>query len=303
MVSRGGRTWGRTILACVTVGYLAWSLFPIAYTVLLSFNRAPFGSYWGGYSFRWWSPWSRVSIFRDQEIAVVARHTLQVALVAASVALVLGTTLALGIRHVPRHVALFVYAILVLAIAFPPVAVGDALWIVFAVPLKNLPFGEFGWFGTRAQAAGLMAIEIPFVALIVSARLVSIPSQQEEMAADLGAPPIDVTRRVLLAQLWPAIGAALAVIVTLGMNEFVIMNALRSTDDTRSLSSAFFGRDPTPEIDALAGAVLIAGVMASTLVVAALRLVAFRRPHHSMFAETRPEEGAAGSGVAAKARR
>lgn len=286
MAASGQRTAGRTILAGVTIGYLAWTLLPIAYTVFLSFNRAPVGSYWGGFSFRWWSPSSRVSIFHDQEIVVAAQHTLQVALIAASVALALGTALALGIRHVPRRVALFIYAALVLAIAFPPVALGAALWIVFTVPLKNFPFGQFGWFGTRAQVAGLIAIEIPFVALIVGARLASIPSEQEEIAADLGASPAAVTRRVLLAQLWPAIGAAAMVTFTVGMNEFVVMNALRSTDDTRSLSSAFFGRDPTPEINALAGAVFVAGLVASTLVVLALRVVKFNGSHHSTYGDS-----------------
>jgi ABC-type spermidine/putrescine transport system permease subunit II len=269
----------------VTVAYLAWALLPIVYTVFLSFNKAPVGSYWDGFSLRWWSPWSRSSIFRDQEIGVAALHTLQVAVFAAAVALPFGTGLALGLRHAPRRVALPVYALLVLLIAFPAVALGDALWIFFSVPLKHFPFGEFGWFGSRAQAVGLITIEVPFVALIVSVRLVSIPFEQEEMAADLGASAVDVTRRVLVAQLGPAIGAAAAVMFTLGMNEFVIMNALRSKDDTRSLSAAFFARSTSPRIDALAGAVFVSGLTASVLVVGALRLVTFRRRPHSLAAD------------------
>ncbi len=282
MSSRGERTAARTVLGWVTIGYLAWSLLPIAYTVYLSFNRAPVSSYWGGFGLRWWSPWRRSSIFHDQDITTAARHSLQVAVVAALVALTVGTTLALGLRHVSRRVAMFVYAVLVLAIAFPAVALADSLWIFFAIPLRDFPFGEFGWFGTRAQAAGLMAIEVPFVALIVGARLAFIPIEQEEMAADLGAAPFAATWRVLIAQLWPAIGAAATVAFTLGMNEVVVMNALRSTDDTRSLSSIFFTRDPTPKINALAGAVFLVGLSASALVVGALRLVKLNRSDEPM---------------------
>jgi ABC-type molybdate transport system permease subunit len=159
--------------------------------------------------------------------------------------LVLGTTLALGIRHLPRRAAFAVYAVLVLAIAFPAAALGDALWLGFSIPFRDFPFGEFGWFGTRAQTVGLATLEVPFVVLIVSARLASIPFEQEEMAADLGAPPSGVIGRVLVPQVLPAIGGAAMVGFTIGMGEFVITDALRSTDDTRTLASSFFGRDPS----------------------------------------------------------
>lgn len=262
---------GATLLLVVTGAYLAWSLLPIAYVVLFSFNQADSTTRWEGSTLRWWSPWSRASIFSDHAIAVAVRHTSLLALVAAAISLVLGTTLALGIRHMPRRAALAVYALLLLAIAFPAVALGDALWLVFAFPLRDLPFGEFGWFGTRAQTVGLATLELPFVALIVSARLVSIPIEQEVMAADLGAPPRSVIARVLLPQIRTAIGAAASVVFTIGLGELVITDALRSTDDTRTIASSFFGGDPSPRINALGAALAAAGLAAAGLVLVALR--------------------------------
>ncbi len=268
---------GRTVLPGVAITYLAWSVLPIVYTVLSSFNSSVVGTRWEGFSLRWWSPWRRASIFHDQEIAVAVHHAVVLALAAATISLILGTTLALGIRHLPRRAAFAVYAVLVLAIAFPAAALGNALWLGFSIPFRDVPFGEFGWFGTRAQTLGLATLEVPFVVLIVSARLASIPFEQEELAADLGAPPSGVIRRVVFPQILPAIGAAAMVVFTIGIGEFVVTDALRSTDDTRTLASSFFGREPSSKINALATAVVVAGLASSTVVLATLRLSRRRR--------------------------
>jgi hypothetical protein len=77
---------------------------------------------------------------------------------------------------------------------------------------------------------------------------------------------------VLLAQLWPAIAAAAMVALTLGIGEFVVTDALRSTDDTRTLAATFFNRDLTPRTYALGAALAAAGFISSALVFAALRI-------------------------------
>jgi spermidine/putrescine transport system permease protein len=269
MAARRERTAGSTLLGIVTCAYLAWSLLPIAYTVVFSFNKADSTTHWEGFSLRWWSP-SRVSVFADPATAVTARHTLLLALIAAAISLLLGTTLAIGVRHLPRRAGFTIYALLVLAIAFPAVALANALYLLFLVPFRTFPFGEFGWFGTRAQVVGLTTLELPFVALIVSVRLASISFEQEESAADLGSPPTAVVGRVLLPQLMTAVGAAAAVVVSMGLGELVVTDALRSTDDTLTLARGFFAGDPSPSINALGTALAAMGLAASVLVFAAL---------------------------------
>jgi spermidine/putrescine transport system permease protein len=271
MTERSERTPGVTILAVVTSAYIAWSLLPIAYTILFSFNRADSTVRWDGFSLRWWSLTNRVSIFSDPETTVTVRHTVTLALVAALISLFLGTTLALGIRHLPRRASFAIYAVLVLAIAFPAVALGNSLYILFSVPLRSFPFGDFGWFGTRAQVMGLATLELPFVALIVSVRLGSVSIQQEEMATDLGAPPRGVLRRVVVPQIGTAIAAAATVVFTIGLGELVVADALRSTDDTRTIAREFFAGDPSPRTNALAAALACMGIAASGLVFLALR--------------------------------
>jgi len=276
-----GRITARKVLGAVTVGYLLWSLLPLAHVIVFSFNSSVIATRWEGLTLEWWVPWSRASIFRNHAIAVTVRHTLVLASASAAIALLLGTSLALGIRHLSRRVSFTIYALLVLAIAFPPVAFADALWIVFIVPFRSFPFGDLGWFGTKAQVAALAAHDLPIVVLIIAARLAFIPLEQEAIAMDLGAPPTGVLGRVLLPQLWPAIGAAALVAFTISAGDFVITDALRSTDATRSLASSFFGGDPTPRTYALASAVALAGLSASIVVYAVLRVGAGVRQRSS----------------------
>ena len=104
----------------------------------------------------------------------------------------------------------------------------------------------------------------------MSVRLASIPFEQEEIATDLGAPPSGVVRRVLLPQIRPAIGAAATVVLTMGLGELVVTDALRSTDNTRTLAANFFRGDPSPRINALGTALAISGLAASVLVLGAI---------------------------------
>ena len=108
------------------------------------------------------------------------------------------------------------------------------MWLLFAFPLRDVPFGAFGWFGTRAQVIGLVTLFLPLAALVVFARLLLIEPEQEEMAATWGMARGD-RARVLLPQLRPAIVATAAVVFAGALGEFVVVSAVRgSTRHQRS---------------------------------------------------------------------
>ena len=89
--------------------------------------------------------------------------------------------------------------------------------LVFAVGLFLLFTSAFGFIGlgTTAQAIGQVTFSLSWVVLIVRGRLVMIGNDVEEAAADLGAPPWDGLRRVLLPLLAPAIAASLLTVFAL----------------------------------------------------------------------------------------
>ena len=54
-----------------------------------------------------------------------------------------------------------------IALVLPPIALGAAMWLLLAYPLRSIPLGELGWFGTRAQLVGLVTMFLPIVTLVV----------------------------------------------------------------------------------------------------------------------------------------
>jgi len=93
------------------------------------------------------------------------------------------------------------------------------------------------------------------------------------MAADLGAPPGGIVWRVLLPQLAPAIGAAAAVVFAGALGEFVIVQALVGTNETRALGPALLGarQGPEPRFSAIGAVLAITGGAAYALLALTFR--------------------------------
>jgi carbonic anhydrase len=96
------------------------------------------------------------------------------------------------------------------------------------------------------------------------------------MAADLGAPPGGIVRRVLLPQLAPAIGAAAAVVFAGALGEFVIVQALVGTNETRALGPALLGarQGPEPRFSAIGAVLAVTGGAAYALLALTFRAAA-----------------------------
>jgi spermidine/putrescine transport system permease protein len=157
------------------------------------------------------------------------------------------------------------------------------LWLLFAFPLRRFPFGEFGWFGTKAQIAGLVTLFIPYVFAIVGVRVLLLEPHQEECAEDLGASPTQALRRVVLPQIGPAVVAAAAVVFSGALSEFVVSRSLFSTNDTRTLAMALFGAlgGPSPRHSAIGTTLALAGALSVVALVLAFRGAGRRAPHRA----------------------
>ena len=123
--------------------------------------------------------------------------------------------------------------------------------LVFAVGLFLLftTAFEFIGLGTTAQAIGHVTFSLSWVVLIVRGRLATIGRDVEEAAADLGAPPWHVVRRVLLPLLVPAMAASLLIAFALSIDDFVVSQYLASGADTTTVPMRIYaqargGADP-----------------------------------------------------------
>ena len=98
------------------------------------------------------------------------------------------------------------------------------------------------------------------------------------MAADLGASPGEIVRRVLLPQLRPAIVATAAVVFAGALGEFVIVSAVRGSNATRALGPAMFGSigGATPRFSVIGTTLALVGAASFVLLVVAFRVVVDR---------------------------
>ncbi len=84
---------------------------------------------------------------------------------------------------------------------------------VIAAPLPLL-------YNTGAVVAGIVAVVLPYMILTLSAVIESIPRQTEEAAANLGARPLAVFRRVVLPLALPGVAAGSVLVFVLCMNTY-----------------------------------------------------------------------------------
>lgn len=84
---------------------------------------------------------------------------------------------------------------------------------IIAAPLPLL-------YNTGAVVAGIVAVVLPYMILTLSAVIEGIPRQAEEAAANLGARPLTVFRRVVLPLALPGVVAGCVLVFVLCMNTY-----------------------------------------------------------------------------------
>jgi len=258
------------VLQAVTVGYLLWSLLPVAIAVVFSFNAGRSRSSWQGFSLRWWNGDEFDSLFTDEALRQAMLHTFRLAIPTAIVAVGIGTAFAIGIDRWRGRPARGANFLMLLSFVLPEMILGVSLFLVFTFLFDNLLS-----LGTGAQWLGLITFQMSYAVVIVRARLLSIGPEYEEAAMDLGARPGQSMRRVLLPLLSPAILASVAVVFADTVDDFVIVRFLSGAADTEPLSVKIYSAaraSPTPAVNAAATVMLV-----STMTVIAIAYLLYRR--------------------------
>lgn len=261
--------WGRPRgLVLVTVLYIAWSILPVAIAILFAFNNGRSRTAWQGFSLRWFTGASG-SVFHDTALQGALAHTLILAALCVAFSVPLGVTLALGLQRWRGRGGGTINTVMLLPLVTPEIVMGVALLLLFLRIFPGIGLG------TPAQAIGQITFTISYVVVMVRGRLTSIGPEYEEAAADLGAPPRDQFRRVLLPLLAPAIIASAAVAFALSLDDFVVTQYLSSNASTTTVSMLLYSSArgaPTPALNAIATVTLVL-----TLGTLALAYILYRR--------------------------
>jgi spermidine/putrescine transport system permease protein len=195
--------------AAIGVVTYAFLHVPLVLLVIFAFNRSRFGVQWGGFTLEWFE-----RLWRRPEVLRALRTSLVVATLSTILATVLGTLVALRLaRLMPRRRRLG-EAALYLPIVTPEVVAGISLLVLFSSLGVSLGVGTI--------VVAHTAFSLPYVAVVVLARLAGSDRSLEEAAMSLGADEFTTFRRITLPRLFPGILAAALLAFTLSFDDFVI---------------------------------------------------------------------------------
>jgi spermidine/putrescine transport system permease protein len=266
--------WRRPhILATVTWLYLAWSILPVAIAIAISFNAGRSNAVWQGFSTQWW--WGHPisdpqgSLFVSPELHAALIQSVRLSFLTMVLAVPLGVAFAIGLDRWHGRGPTGANFLMLFSFVMPEIIIGIAMFLVFSYLLK------FIHLGTGAQILSLVTYQVSYPVIIVRARLLSIGKEYEEAAMDLGAPPTQAVRRVLLPLLYPAILASFALVFADTIDDFITVRYLSGSANTEPLSVKIynFSRGSlTPAINAAATFMLVA-----TLAVVLLGVFIYRR--------------------------
>jgi spermidine/putrescine transport system permease protein len=249
--------------------YLIWSLAPIAVAILFSFNHGRSQAGYQGLSLRWYTGDKLQSVLHNPALHSAVIQTIRLSLFTTLIAVPLGVAFALGLNRWRTRTSQTFNYVMIMSFVVPELIFGVAMFFVFTAMFR------FVHLGTLAEVLGLVTWNVSWPAIIVQARLVTIGRQYEEAAADLGCPPLQAMRRVLLPMLTPAIFASAVLVFSGVIDDFVIVDLLSSTSGTQPMSVIIYstqhGGNGGPALNALATIMLVL-----SLVVAGLGFLGYR---------------------------
>jgi ABC-type spermidine/putrescine transport system permease subunit II len=242
--------------AAIAAVVLAFLWLPLIAVAINSFNADQLAAGWGGLTSEWYG-----KALHDPDVRSGLKTTLIIGIASAVVSVAVGLSGALWWRRAPKR-ARAVYDGLVYARIIVPE-------VVFATAVFFLFYRFHFKLGLTAMIIGHSVWNSAYATLIIQARLVGLDPSIEEAAADLGARPWRVFRRVTLSALMPAIVAAALLAFTFSFDDVVTSSFLQGTADS-PLPIVLFGlirHGRTPEINAIGVLVMLFTVALMSLAV------------------------------------
>lgn len=241
--------------AALVFGFL---YLPVLILIVFSFNETRSVAVFSGFSTEWYTKLSQ-----NTELLEAAKNSLLVGLITTIAATVIGTLTALAMDRYRFKLRTAFDANLYLPIVVPEIVMGISLLLFFnqaLFPFLQNAFGIKASTGLHTITISHIAFDVPFVYVIVRARLADFDRTLEEAAADLGADEWQTFKRVTLPLLMPGIIGGALMAFTLSLDDYLITVFTKGVQEqTMPLYIySLVRRGVTPEINALSS-VLLAG--------------------------------------------
>ncbi|WP_214469989.1 ABC transporter permease [Mesorhizobium sp. dw_380] len=225
---------------------LAFLYLPIIIMALMSFNASPFYQL----PFEWTTEWY-ASLWQNDQLISATWNSLEIAVITTIVSVVLGSAASLALYRYEFRGKKLLQALL-----FPPIAIP---WLITGTAMLIFFFGVGIGRGLFAILLGHVALALPYVIVVVSARLQTFAPELEEAARSLGANQWQVTNRVALPWIMPGVIAGGLFAFAVSFDQFVVSYFL-STPGQTTLPVEIYAairKGFTPEINAVSTIIIV----------------------------------------------
>lgn len=203
--------WGSVALWVVTIGGMLYLFVPLVTIVVFTFNdpTTKFNTTWEGFTFdNWLHP------FKEQQFTDALVESVKVAVIACTLATVLGSLIALALVRYRIYGSAVINLLIVLPLTTPEIVMGASLFTLF------FNQGVERGFWTIVIAHTLFCLS--FVAMTVKARLRGTDWTLEDAAMDLGASPARTFWKITVPIITPGVVAAFLLSLALSIDDYII---------------------------------------------------------------------------------
>lgn len=196
---------------------------------------------------------------RNDDVLEAAGNTLKIAVIATLVSTIIGTMAALALQRYDFWLKPFSQVSLYIPIVIPEIVMGIGVLTLFSQLFQFLN-AALDLSGDARLTLGIVTVTvshiafmIPFVTLVVQARLQGFDKSFEEAAMDLGANEWTTFRRITFPMILPGVLSGALLAFTLSLDDFVITFFTNGPGST-TLPIYVYGllrRIITPQVNAL----------------------------------------------------
>ncbi len=231
----------------IWLGLILFFLYaPIIVMAVMSLNASQFYQLPFEFSLQWYK-----KLGQNTEILNAATRSVLIALATTVIATILGTAASLALFRFEFRGKRFLQVML-----FPPIAIP---WLITGTAMLIFFYGVGLGRGTPSVLIGHVALALPYVIVVVSARLATFDPTLEEAARSMGADSWTVTRRVTLPWISSGIIAGALFAFAVSFDQFVVSYFLSEPGDSTLpvLIYTSIRKGFTPEINAISTIIII----------------------------------------------
>ena len=252
----------RPALAIATAAVFAFLFAPLAAVMLLAFSTSQFGGFpIKGLTLRWFA-----ALWDNAAVLAALRTSILLGLATAAIASIIGVLAALAMVRHEFPGKSWIAGVLLAPLLVPEVVLAVALLLFL------------GWLGLPRSLplllAGHVIFALPFVILVIQARLTGLDPTYEDAARSLGASPLQAFVRVTLPLLMPALlaGALFAFTISFDNITGTLFWKPGGVETVPTQVYAMLRDSISPEVNALGTVMVVATVLVFLAGLSAMRV-------------------------------